>query len=77
MEITVAEIERAIQEVRIKDNETSNIEVKENQLEADKMGKTISAIANNCLLDDREYGYIIFGIKDKTWEVVGTSKKIK
>lgn len=76
MDITINEIERAIKEVRENDNETSYIEMKETQLDVDKMGKTISAIANSCLLDDREYGYIIFGIKDKTWEVVGTDKKL-
>lgn len=75
MEITTNEIENVILELR-KNGETSCIEVKETQLEKDKMGQTISAIANSCLLEGREFGYIIFGIKDKTWEVVGTSKKL-
>ncbi|MFR3298609.1 MAG: hypothetical protein ACLTQH_01885 [Fusobacterium sp.] len=33
----------------------------------------MSAISNS-LLENREYGYIIFGVKDKTWEIVGTNK---
>ena len=40
------------------------------------MGETISAIANSCLLEGKEYGYILIGVKDKVWEVVGTSKKL-
>lgn len=75
MEIIINEIEKVISELR-KNGESSCIEVKETELEKDKMGQTISAIANSCLLEGREFGYIIFGIKDKTWEVIGASKKL-
>lgn len=75
MEITNEEILRVITELRNND-ESPCIEAKENELEVEKFGKTISAISNSCLLENREYGYIIFGVKDKTWEIVGTNKKL-
>lgn len=75
MGVTINEIEKIILELR-KNGESSCVEAKETQLEKDKMGQTISAIANSCLLEGREFGYIIFGIKDKTWEIVGTPKRL-
>ena len=66
MEITNEEILRVITELRNND-ESPCIEAKENELEVEKFGKTISAISNSCLLENREYGCIIFGVKDKTW----------
>lgn len=76
MDITIEEIESVIRDLKNRDAESPCIEVKETQLEKDKLGETISAISNSCLLEDREYGYIIFGVKDNTWEIVGTDKKL-
>ena len=73
--ISIDEIEKVLEYLRIRDNECTWIEVKEEQIDEDKLGKTISAIANSCLLEEKEYGYILIGVKDKVWEVVGTSKK--
>ena len=71
--ISIDEIEKVLEYLRIRDNECTWIEVKEEQIDEDKLGKTIST--NSCLLEEKEYGYILIGVKDKVWEVVGTSKK--
>lgn len=73
--INTDEIKKVLDYLRIKDNECTWIEVKEEQINEDKLGETISAIANSCLLEGKECGYILIGVKDKVWEVVGTSKK--
>jgi len=52
-------------------HEAEYLEFKEN-FDKEKVGETISAIANSCAVLDREVGYIIFGVKDKTFEIVGT-----
>lgn len=76
MSLNNNEIENIIEYVKQNNSETTWIEVKENKIEVDKLGETISAIANSCLLDDKDYGYIIIGIKDKTWEILGTSNRL-
>lgn len=76
MSLNNNEIENIIEYLKQNNSETTWIEVKENKIEVDKLGETISAIANSCLLDDKDYGYIIIGIKDKTWEILGTSNRL-
>ena len=68
------QIDNVIKHLR-QNNECGWIEVKEKQIEEDKLGETISAISNYCLLHEKEFGYIIIGLKDKTWEIIGTDKK--
>ncbi|MFA5827186.1 MAG: ATP-binding protein [Candidatus Paceibacterota bacterium] len=53
-------------------HETEYLEFKEN-FDKETVGERISAIANSCAVLDREFGYIIFGINDKTLEIVGTN----
>ena len=61
----------------IKNNaETPTIEVKVNRLEIDKLGQTISAISNSCLLEGENFGYIIFGIEDNSWKIKGTNERL-
>ena len=76
MSLNINEVENIIEYLKQNNSETTWIEVKENKIEVDKLGETISAIANSCLLDDKDYGYIIIGIKDKTWEILGTSNRL-
>lgn len=52
-------------------NETSLIELKENNVNPDEIGKSISAIANACMLEKADSGYIIFGVEDSTLQEKG------
>ena len=52
--------------------ETEWIEFKENNFHAEAIGKYVSAVANSAMLNNEERGYIVFGVKDQTHEIVGT-----
>lgn len=49
------------------------LEFKSNYQDADRLGKYISAISNGACLDGQEYGYLYFGVKDETLELIGTT----
>ncbi len=58
----------------LKHPENEYIEFKraENNFDTDKLGKYFSAMSNEATLKDKQYGWIIFGIDDKTHEILGT-----
>lgn len=76
MYLNQTEIINILNYLKRNNSESSWIEVKESMIEADKLGETISAISNSCLLENRDFGYIIIGVKDKTWEIVGTENRL-
>lgn len=53
--------------------ETEWLEFKENYASPQDIGEYISALSNAAALWGRPYAYLIFGIKDETHEVVGTT----
>ncbi len=53
--------------------ETEWLEFKANYVSNSDLGEYISALSNSAALWGRTYAYLIFGIDDKTHEVVGTS----
>lgn len=48
------------------------LDFKENWFSKDGIGEYISAIANGAALSGREYGYVVWGIKDSDKSIVGT-----
>ena len=58
----------------IKNFETECVEFKraENSFNIDKLGKYFSAISNEATLRNRQYGWIVFGIDDKTHAFINT-----
>lgn len=59
----------------LKQPENEYIEFKKakDSFDTDKLGKYFSAIRNEATLKNIQYGWIIFGIDDKTHELVGTN----
>lgn len=55
--------------------ENEYVEFKENNHKPDDMGERISALSNSANLFQEPFGYLIFGIKDETHEIVGTKFK--
>lgn len=55
------------------ENETVEFKEAKDNFDSRKLGKYFSAIANEANLSRREYGWLIFGIKDKSHKIVGTS----
>lgn len=55
------------------------VEFKHNRGSAtnDKIGQYISAISNAACLANQPFGYLVFGVKDETHEILGTSFKFK
>lgn len=51
------------------------VEFKHNFHSVDEIGEDLSALANSACLYDVEQAYLIFGIKDNTKEIVGTTFK--
>jgi ATP-dependent DNA helicase RecG len=60
-----------LSELRSFPNETEWVEFKLNN--ATEIGEYISALSNSACVHNKEFGYIIFGIDDKTHRIVGTS----
>lgn len=57
--------------------ESEWIEFKHNFHSPEEIGERISAISNSVCILNKTYGYIVFGIEDKTQNIVGTSFKVK
>lgn len=55
------------------ENEYTEFKRAENNFDTDKLGKYFSAMANEATLQDKQFGWIIFGVDDKTHEVLGTN----
>ncbi len=53
--------------------ETEWVEFKQNYAKPEEIGERISALANGACLKNKSYGYLVFGIKDESREVVGTN----
>ena len=55
------------------ENECVEFKRAENNYAVDKLGKYFSAIGNECTLKNKQYGWIIFGIDDRTHELTNSN----
>src|SRR5947207_15571805 len=53
--------------------ETEWVEFKENYADPDKVGEYISALSNSAALHGESTAFIVWGIRDGTHEIVGTT----
>jgi ATP-dependent DNA helicase RecG len=53
--------------------ETEWAEFKHNNIDPERMGRTISALSNSARLTDQAFAYMVWGIEDGTRKIVGTS----
>jgi len=72
--MTIADLKLKIDEFRALPKETEWIEFKEakNDFHFNEIGEYFSALSNEANLKNKEYGWLIFGIEDKTRKVVGS-----
>lgn len=68
---------RLIGELCTYPNETAWIEFKHNNYDPNMIGEDISALANSAVLYDKSCAYMVWGIDDKTHEIVGTDKNLQ
>ena len=73
MPINVNMIDSIIQEARNNLYELPWIEFKENNSDPYRIGEYISALSNTAALYNQEHAFLIWGIRDETHEIVGTS----
>lgn len=57
--------------------ETQWLEFKHNNCEPNMIGEDISALANSAVLADRDYAYMIWGVDDRTHQLIDTSVRLK
>lgn len=64
---------RIIQELLAEGNEMPWLEFKANHTKAEEIGKYISALANSAALNQRNFGYLVWGVDDKSRALIGTT----
>lgn len=57
--------------------ESSTCEFKMNQASPEEIGIRISALSNMAAIEDAEYGYIIWGVRDSDYKIIGTDLSFK
>lgn len=57
------------------ENEVVEFKVAKNNFDIDDLGKYFSALSNEANLRERDFGWLVFGVDNKTHEVVGTNFK--
>ncbi|MFA5829063.1 MAG: RNA-binding domain-containing protein [Candidatus Gracilibacteria bacterium] len=58
-------------------SETEWVEFKENNYKPEVIGERISALSNSANLLEKDFGYLVFGIKDHDHQIVGTTFRPK
>ena len=70
-------LERLIQELIKLPDETPWLEFKHNNYDPEMIGKDISALANAATMHEKNCAYMIWGVHDKTHEIVGTAHNLQ
>lgn len=68
---------RLVEELCKLHNETQWLEFKHNNYDPDMIGQDISALANSATLCEKPCSYMLWGIDDKTKEIVGTDYNLQ
>jgi predicted HTH transcriptional regulator len=71
------ELKSLIKELVTYSHETEWVEFKLNYHSNEEIGERISALANGACLNKKQYGFLVFGIEDKTHNIKGTAFKVK
>ncbi|MEN7972534.1 MAG: ATP-binding protein [Verrucomicrobiota bacterium] len=66
-------LRKLINALRKEPRETEWLEFKENNDQPKLIGEYLSALSNSACLANKPHGYLLYGIKNKTHDVVGTS----
>ncbi|MDR0231582.1 MAG: putative DNA binding domain-containing protein [Dysgonamonadaceae bacterium] len=66
-----------INELKINPSENEWIEFKHNFHSCEEIGEKISALSNAACIHGQPFGYLVFGIQDKSHAVIGTDLKAK
>src|SRR3989338_229023 len=75
MSYTTEQLNRLLEALVASPHETEWVEFKENYWKQDEIGENLSALANSAHLHQKDTAYMVWGIKDKTHKIVGTTFK--
>lgn len=67
------ELQMLIEELKALPNESEWVEFKENNSQPQRIGEYVSALSNSACIENKEFAYLVYGIKDGSHEIVGTS----
>lgn len=70
-------LDKLVNELRKLPNETQWLEFKHNNYEPTMIGQDISALANSAAMCEKSCAYMLWGIDDKTREIVGTDYNLQ
>lgn len=70
-------LDRLVNELIKLPNETPWLEFKHNNYDPEMIGEDISALANGAALHEKSCAYMLWGINDKTHEIVGTDQDLQ
>ena len=65
-----------LEELCATDNEKPWLEFKQNGIDHEQIGEYISALSNGACIDNKLYGYLVWGVKDGTHDIIGTTFKV-
>lgn len=71
--MTTKELEILLDELTALPSETEWVEFKDSNYFHQTIGEYISALSNSACLENKDHGYLIFGIEDGTHKIVGTT----
>jgi len=69
------ELNILLEEFKALPQESEWVEFKHNNSNPQEIGEYISALSNSAYLENKEFGYLVFGIEDKTHKTLGTTFK--
>lgn len=69
----LSELHKTLDGLRRLPHETEWVEFKHNFHSPEEIGERLSALSNSACLHKKPYGYLVFGVKDGTHEVLGTT----
>lgn len=73
MSLNSAKLIAHIRELAALPNETEWVEFKQNNSDPAEIGEYISALSNSAALQGKPFAYLIWGVKDETHELVGST----
>ena len=68
-----SELKRLLEQFVNLPSETEWLEFKVDNSNPEMIGEKISALANGATLRNKSHGYLVFGVKDNTHEIIGTN----
>lgn len=71
----IEDLQLLVEELKALPHESEWVEFKENNSDPQLIGEYISALANSACLENKEHGYLLYGVEDESHKIVGTSFK--